>query len=117
MSFMNEDLQVNEEYTTNFLPPVIQWHRGDLKDQNPSLKNGCWQLPRENFEVLVGNHLPLIDVVHGGGTIVTSYLLDKIHIAILAWKKRWYVMDEKQQKKYLPGYVEGARSNLAYYNL
>lgn len=112
MSF--EDYEVNEEYAGQFLPPTIQWRRGDLVNQHPGLKNGCWQLPVENFEAIIGNSLPVINVVHGGGVVVESYLFETLHLSILAWKKRWYIMEDGQYN-YLSDYQEGARSRLQYY--
>lgn len=111
---------INEEYTEVFLPPTIQWRRGDLTNQNPFLKNGCWQLQTESFEVFFGNSIPVVDVLHSGGVVVPSYLFGTLHLSVLAWKKRWYMLDSgsgQTQLKYLTGYEDGAKSKLQYWAL
>lgn len=92
---------VNEENAISVLPPIVQWHRGDLTNVNALLKNGCWQFPMEIFAGLAPAEWGPVDVIHSGGEVVTSFLQDKIHLAIVGYRKRWfYKLDGK--KIYLP---------------
>lgn len=93
MDTNNEDFMnasVNPDHGLQITPPVVQWRRGDLTNENPLLRDGCWQLPVENFQGIVPDNFKVFKLVHSGGKIVESYIMDKIHIAVLFWKKRWY---------------------------
>lgn len=103
---------VNQENAVQVLPPTIQWRRGDLTNPNPLLKNGCWQLTVENFAALIGDTLPVVDVLHSGGVVVPSYLLGTIHIAILAYRKRWYTVNDDNSITFLPPRFEGTTGNI-----
>ncbi len=108
---------VNDDNTLDLAPPTIQWHRGNLTDSNPSLRNGCWQLPVDSWEAVLGDSLPQVEVIHAGGVSVRSYLIDTISVAILSWKKRWFTPDQDGRPNYLGGYEDGAKSKLQYWVL
>lgn len=102
---------INNENTLELTPPVIQWRRGDLVSRDPLLKGGCWQLPVEQFEAVVGDKLPVVEVLHSGGKVVPSYLLGTLNVLLLAWRKSWIkIVDDQVQ--YLAGYEEGAKGKL-----
>lgn len=111
-NFLGDTSWVNQENAVQVLPPTIQWRRGDLTNPNPLLKNGCWQLSVENFAPLVGDSLPVVDVLHSGGVVVPSYLLGTIHIAILAYRKRWYTVNADNSITFLPPKFEDAPGNI-----
>lgn len=98
---------VNEEHGISFLPPTIQWRRGDLVNQDQRLKKGCWQFPTEGFAAfadLLGSES--VEVLHGGGVVVDSFLLEKIHICVLAYRKRWFVLGGDGKPAYLSGHFD-----------
>lgn len=117
MSIFGDTSWVNEEYAEVIVPPTVQWRRGDLTNPNPLLKNGCWQLPADSFEMIAPPDWKAVDVLHGGGVVVSSYLLPTIHIAVLAWRKRWFMVDDGGNYTYLDDYQDGAKSKLQYYAL
>lgn len=92
---------VNEEEAVSVLPSTIQWRRGDLTNVNPLLKNGCWQFPMEHFASIAPPVWEPVDVLHSGGETVTSFLQEKIHLAIVGYRKRWFYKVE-DKKVYLP---------------
>lgn len=106
---------VNQDNALTILPPVIQWRRGDLVTENELLRDGCWQLPVENFTML--EDWISVNVLHGGGVVVPSYLLEIIHIAILTHKKRWYIRDGEGNTTFVDTFTEGARSRLQIWAL
>jgi hypothetical protein len=111
---------VNQDYAEMVLPPTVQWRRGDLTNQNPLLKSGCWQLTVENFQPIIGDSLEAVDVLHSGGVVVPSYLLGQIHIAVLAYRKRWYVADAEGNVTWLKQgdqFPPGAKSKLQVWAL
>lgn len=102
---------VSTQYGIEVTPPIIQWRRGDLTNPNPSLKNGCWQLPVEQWEMFVDKQP--VDVLHAGGVVVPSYLFDTLHLAVLTYRKRWYIKQGDEITWLNPGeYVEGAKSKM-----
>lgn len=101
-NFLGDTSWVSEENAVQVLPPTIQWRRGDLTNPNKLLKNGCWQLTVDNFASLIRDKLPVVDVLHSGGVVVPSYLFEKIHIAILAYRKRWYTVNADNSITFLP---------------
>lgn len=115
--FLTDADWINEEYAMDFLPPTIQLRRGDLVNPNPLLKNGCWQFPADSFDTMLSGQGSAVDVLHAGGTVVRSYLMDTINVALLAYKKRWYITDADGNMIYLDGYQEGAKSKLQWYAL
>lgn len=115
--FLSDVDWVNEEYAMDFLPPTIQWRRGDLTNRNPLIKNGCWQFPADSFDTMLSGQYESVDVIHAGGEVVRSYLMETIHVALLAYKKRWYITDTDGNMSYIDGYQEGAKSKLQWYAL
>lgn len=111
-NFLGDTSWINEENAVTVLPPTIQWRRGDLTNPNKLLKNGCWQLTVDNFASLVGDSLPAVDVLHGGGVVVPSYLIEKIHIAVLAYRKRWYTVNADNSITFLPPKFEEPTVNV-----
>lgn len=107
MSFM--DANTNNEHAENISRPAIQFHRGDLSNSNPLVKNGCYQLPVEAFGSIVGDAWESVLVSHAGGVSVNSYLLPKIHLAVLGFQKRWYV-EKNNRTEYLDHYQDGSKS-------
>lgn len=94
-NFYNQDFDyINEEQAETVLPPLIQWHRGDLQNTNELLKNGCFQLPVERYSL--DGHNP-IDVLHGT-TVIPSYLFKGLSLAILAYRKDWFVGRGKEAR-------------------
>ena len=93
---------VNENEAVTVFPPTVQWRRGDLTNANALLKHGCWQLAMENFISIAPASWEPVDVVHAGGAIVTSFLLREIHLAIVAYRKRWFYLDPENKPIYLP---------------
>lgn len=109
---------VNQDNALTILPSVIQWRRGDLVNENELLRDGCWQLPVENFTMLdVEEWGSPINVLHGGGVVVPSFLLGTIHIAILAHKKRWFIQDSEGNIAFVETFTEGAKSKLQIWAL
>lgn len=85
-NFFNQDFDfVDESQAELVLPPLIQWHRGDLQNVNPLLKNGCFQLPVERYSL---DSVEPVDVLHGVN-VIPSYLFGGLSLAILAWRKDW----------------------------
>lgn len=110
---MNEDFMdfdVDTDYGMEFTPPILQWRRGDLTNPNINLKNGCWQATVEHWPSLSGQP---IDVVHGGGTVVPSHLYDKLNLAVLTYRKQWFIDNGDYITWLQPGeYQDGAKSRL-----
>lgn len=109
MSFF--DANVNDDHGENISRPAIRFHRGDLLNANPLLKAGCFQLPVEHFGSIVGDAWENILVPHAGGVSVNSYLLPKIHLAVLGFQKRWFVF-KNNRTEYLSHYQDGAKGRL-----
>lgn len=107
MSFL--DANTNDEHAENISRPAIQFHRGDLSNSNKLLKNGCYQLPVETFGSIVGDAWESVFVPHAGGVSVNSYLLPKIHLAVLGFQKRWFVV-KNNRTEYLGQYQDGSKS-------
>lgn len=110
MSF--QDIQIDETHAAELSCDYIQYRRGDLKNENQLLKNGCFLLPVDTFGSVVGNALPVAQVSFGAGATKGAYLLSVIHIAPLAVWKRWFVY-EGDRIRYLDAgeYTEGAKSH------
>lgn len=107
MSFM--DANTNNEHAENINRPAIQFHRGDLSNSNPLLKAGCYQLPVESFGSIVGDTWESTLVSHAGNVSVNSFLLAKIHLSVLGFQKRWFVV-KNNRTEFLNHYQEGSKS-------
>ena len=107
---------VNQEDAVKVLPPTIQWRRGDKVNAEPFLKFGCWQLPKENWPMPLGDPWKEADCQHGGNVVVPSYITGVIHIAVINWRKQWFVM-ENDKRVFVKTFTEGARSVMQYYAL
>lgn len=107
---------IDDQYTQQLLPPTLQWRRGDLTSKEKALKLGCWELPADQFEAILGGSQEPVDVLHAGGVVVSAYIFETLHLLVLAWKKRWYVLED-EKIRYLTGYEEGAKSKLQYWAL
>jgi len=104
------DYEVDTDYGLEFTPPILQWRRGDLANPNPILKNGGWQASVEHWPALPGQ---TIEVVHSGGVIVPSHLFEKLSLAVLTYRKQWFITNGDQITWLQPGdYREGAKSRL-----
>lgn len=108
---------VSGENAVMVLPPVIQWHRGDLTNANPALKNGCWQVTQEQAGAILGDTAPVADVLHSGGVVVPSYIFPQIHVLVLAHRKRWFYRDGEKTIWLAPGaeFPKGAKSKVQVY--
>lgn len=88
MSFNNIDV-INENHVQGGdLPPLIQWHRGDLKDQNDTLNKGGFILPVSRY---FGDppHDP-VTVTFGDGNTEQCYAFKGLYVAILGYRKDWF---------------------------
>jgi len=94
-NFYEQDFDfIDETQAEAVLPPLIQWHRGDLQNVNEMLKVGCFQLPVERYSL--DNQEP-VDVLHGT-VVIPSYLFKGLHIAILAYRKDWFTGRGKESR-------------------
>jgi len=86
-SFFDQDFgYVPEDQAEAVLPPLIQWRRGDLQNEDERLKAGCFQLPVERYGL---DDVDPVDVLHGSKTI-PSYLFKGLHVAVIGWRKDWF---------------------------
>lgn len=94
-NFFNQDFDfVDESQAELVLPPLIQWHRGDLQNTNAALKNGCFQLPVERYSL---DGVEPVDVLHGVN-VIPSYVFSGLSLAILAWRKDWLTGRGKESR-------------------
>lgn len=99
------------------LPPFIQWRQGNLTDKtHPVLKNGGWEITQEQGGAILQDSQPVMDVIHGEN-VVPSYLFEKIHILVLAYRKRWFVVEGDRVRWLSNGeeFPVGAKSKLQVY--
>lgn len=104
MAFQNLDV-VNEEHVeSGDLPPLIQWHRGDLKDQNEALKNGGFILPVSRyFGEAPGQP---VTVTFGDGSTEECYAFKGLYIAVLGYRKDWF-SGQGREARLVTTYTEG----------
>lgn len=94
-NFFDQDFDyVDESAAELVLPPLIQWRRGDLQNQDERLKAGCFELPVERYSV--ATETP-VDVLHGSNP-VPAYLFKGFHIAIVGWRKDWFTGRGKESR-------------------
>lgn len=109
MSFLDQDFDyIPEDQAEVILPPLIQWRRGDLQSEDKRLNKGCFQLPIERYTI---EGQEPVDVQHIS-SVVPSYLFGKLHVAVLGWRKDWFVgrgENRRRQTSYDPNVTAWSR--------
>ena len=110
MSFVNSQVEIPADHL-KFQYPYIQYLRGDLKDKNPLIKNGCFEMNLGSWELFLGDdwsHGQIETIVSQTGKERESYLSGSFQIAVLASVQLWG-NTEGNIFQYYQGYQAGAK--------
>lgn len=104
--FQNIDIIDEGHVDQGSLPPLIQWHRGDFKDQNEVLNKGGFILPTERYTS--PNHSS-ITITFNDGSTDDVYAFKGLHLAVVDRRKQWFV-GKGQDKRLVTTYTEGQQA-------